>query len=331
MSFVALPNAPAIPGLRFRSIERPADDARMADLINTASTADGVPRHETAARISLWLDHPSGIDPARDFLFAEADGQLVAYAGCGWEQDNDGGRNYQTHGQVLPAWRRRGLGSALLRWSEDRQRAVAASHPPATERRLDSWAYDSEVGRRALLEANGYATIRYWFEMRRPTLDDLPEIPAPAGVDLRAARAEDVRRVWELEVAAFRDHWGSIDDSEASFERRRDNPLNNLSLWVVAWHGDEVVGEVINRIDPAENEQLGLKRGWLGSVAVRRDWRHKGVARAMVAASLRGLRHAGMTSAGLGVDADNPHGAVGIYESTGFEIALRGRVYRKPF
>ena len=167
--------------------------------------------------------------------------------------------------------------------------------------------------------------------MDRPHLDHLPDVSLPDGVELRPARSEDVRGVWELEVEAFRDHWGSIDESEASFERRRDNPLNDLSLWIVAWHGDEIVGEVINRINATENEELGLQRGWLGSVAVRRTWRHRGIARAMVAASLRVFRDAGMTSAGLGVDAENPHGAVGIYESAGFQISERGRVYRKPF
>ena len=331
MSAVVLPEAPAIPGLRFRSIQRPADDAAIAALMNECAAADAVPSRETAAQVTLWLDHPSGFDPELDLLFAEVDGTLVAYGQAGWEQDNDGGENYEVYGNVHPVWRRRGLGSSLMRWAEARQRSLAASHPRAAERRLESWSYDNETGRSALLEVNGYEMVRYWFEMDRPHLDHLPDVSLPDGVELRPARSEDVRGVWELEVEAFRDHWGSIDESEASFERRRDNPLNDLSLWIVAWHGDEIVGEVINRINATENEELGLQRGWLGSVAVRRTWRHRGLAKAMVAASLRVFRDAGMTSAGLGVDAENPHGAVGIYESAGFQISERGRVYRKPF
>jgi ribosomal protein S18 acetylase RimI-like enzyme len=49
-----------------------------------------------------------------------------------------------------------------------------------------------------------------------------------------------------------------------------------------------------------------------------------------VAESLRVLRDAGMTTAGLGVDAENPHGALGVYQSVGFAVARSGRVYRKP-
>jgi ribosomal protein S18 acetylase RimI-like enzyme len=37
-----------------------------------------------------------------------------------------------------------------------------------------------------------------------------------------------------------------------------------------------------------------------------------------------------MTSAGLGVDADNPQGALGLYEGAGFEIHERFNAWRKP-
>ena len=53
-------------------------------------------------------------------------------------------------------------------------------------------------------------------------------------------------------------------------------------------------------------------------MSVRRPWRRRGLARALVAESLRALRDAGMTSAVLGVDADNPTGALGVYEDNGF-------------
>jgi ribosomal protein S18 acetylase RimI-like enzyme len=51
---------------------------------------------------------------------------------------------------------------------------------------------------------------------------------------------------------------------------------------------------------------------------------------ALVLASLNVLRKAGMTSASLGVDAENPHGALGIYERAGFRVTRRERIYRKP-
>ena len=37
-----------------------------------------------------------------------------------------------------------------------------------------------------------------------------------------------------------------------------------------------------------------------------------------------------MTSAALGVDADNPLGALGLYESAGFAVHDRFNAWRKP-
>lgn len=327
---VVLPAAPPIPGLRFRRLQRPADDAVVSALINAANAADDVPRRMSAAHIASWLDHPSNMDLDEDLLIAEVNGEPVAYAEAGWEQDNDGGRNYSTWGNVHPVWRRRRLGTALLRWAEERQARVAATHPADVDKRMQSWVNDTEAGRIALLEGHGYETVRFDYEMERPNLDDIPDLPLPEGIELRPAREEHLRRFFETEVEVFRDHWGAIDDSDAAFEQMRADPRRDISLWVVAWQGDEIVGQVLNRIDREANAELGLMRGWVNSVGVRAPWRRRGIARALVARSLRVLRDAGMTTAGLGVDAENPHGALGVYESVGFAVARSGRVYRKP-
>src|SRR3990170_4760478 len=135
------------------------DDGRPA--LRAADPGAGLPPPPAAggrgcrlrgAQVGTWLDHPSRMDPTEDLLLAEVDGSLVAHVEAGWELDNDGGRNYNVWGQVHPSWRRRGLGTALLRWNEERQRQVGASHPAGGERRLQSWADEGEAGRLALLE-----------------------------------------------------------------------------------------------------------------------------------------------------------------------------------
>lgn len=327
---VLLAYGPPISGLRFRRLERPGDDAVISGLLNAGNAADDVPRRVSAAHIASWLDHPSNMDLGEDLLMAEVEGVPIAYAEAGWELDNDGGRNYSTWGQVHPDWRRRGLGTAMLRWVEERQARVAATQPAGLDKRMQSWVNDTEAGRIALLEAHDYAIVRYDYEMERPNLDEIPDLPLPGGIELRPAREEDLRRFFETEVEVFRDHWGAIDDSDAAFEQMRADPRRDMSLWVVAWQGDEVVGQVLNRIDREANAELGLRRGWVNSVGVRAPWRRRGIARALVAQSLRVLRDAGMTTAGLGVDAENPHGALGVYQSAGFAVARSGRVYRKP-
>jgi GNAT superfamily N-acetyltransferase len=107
-------------------------------------------------------------------------------------------------------------------------------------------------------------------------------------------------------------------------------PEMDPSLWLIAWDGDEVAGGVINAIYADQNEALGLQRGWLDSVFTRRPWRRRGLARSLIARSLVLLRSRGMTSAALGVDGDNPQGALGLYEEAAFAVHDRFMAWRKP-
>ena len=106
-------------------------------------------------------------------------------------------------------------------------------------------------------------------------------------------------------------------------------PNLDTNLWRVAWDGDEVAGSVMTFVWPEENERLGLSRGWLEHVSVRRAWRKRGLATALIADSLRVLRDLGLAEAALGVDSQNPTGALRLYESLGFRRHKTGVSLRK--
>jgi ribosomal protein S18 acetylase RimI-like enzyme len=84
----------------------------------------------------------------------------------------------------------------------------------------------------------------------------------------------------------------------------------------------------MNYVFAAENAQLGIRRGWLDHVSVRRPWRGRGLAKALCAESFRVLRSRGIDEAWLGVDAANPTGALGLYESLGFVVVRRAGAER---
>lgn len=322
--------APSIPGLRFRRLRLPDDIAPLAALHNLAAEADGVEERDSADDWAHWLEHPSGCDPATDALVGDLGGRIVAYGQARWTDDNDGGRDYGTGGEVAPAVRGRGLGRAVLRHNERRLGAIAVGHPAELAKRLECWAFDSQVARIHLLESEGYIVARYFFEMQRPTLDEIPGLSIPPGLEVRPVGAAHHHQIWDADVEAFRDEWGGMDVSDGTFVRRFSGPNFRPDLWQVAWDGDQVAGVVMVEIMTAYNEQTGALRGLLSGVSVRRLWRRRGLARALVANALRALRNEGMTSAMLGVDAENPTGALGVYEANGFAVAHRGRTYRKP-
>jgi ribosomal protein S18 acetylase RimI-like enzyme len=81
---------------------------------------------------------------------------------------------------------------------------------------------------------------------------------------------------------------------------------------------------------PDENELLGVRRAWLEHVSVRRPWRGRGLASALIADTLRMLQARGFEDAVLGVHGENPTGAVGLYERAGFRVHRRWVLWRKP-
>jgi mycothiol synthase len=325
-----VPDPPSIEGLAFRRLVPETDFPEIARLRNLCNESDGLSGRTTPDEMANWMAATERFDPLHDAMLVEVEGRLVATTSGGWEPDNDGGQNYATRGDVHPDWRRRGLGGALLRWTEARQRQVAASAPPAPARRLESWSFVQEAGRNALLEANGYQAIRYWFDMDRPDLEDIPDAPLSDGFEFSPAREEDAREAWDLLKAAFSDHFGGFDTGEDAYRQFLSDPNRDIRNWVLVRHDGRIVGEALNRIRRAENEALGIRRGWVIAVAVLPEFQRRGIGRAIVAQSLRQLREAGMTSARLGVDAENAHGALGLYESLGFSVVERGRIYRKP-
>jgi len=325
-----VPNPPAIPGLSFRPLNPQADFPEFARLRNRCNEEDGLAGRPTAEDLAHWMAATERFDPVHDVLLAEVNGRLVATTSGGWEPDNDGGQDFMVYGDVDPAWRRRGLGGALLRWTEARQRQVAASAPPAPARRLESWSFVQEAGRNALLEANGYQAIRYWFDMDRPDLEDIPDAPLSDGFEFSPAREEDAREAWDLLKAAFADHFGGFDTGEDAYRQFLSDPNRDIRNWVIVRHEGRIVGEALNRVRHAENEALGVRRGWVIAVAVLPEFQRRGIGRAIVAQSLRQFREVGLTSARLGVDAENAHGALGLYDSLGFSVVERGRIFRKP-
>jgi mycothiol synthase len=311
---------------------RESDLPEFVRITNAANDADGIDEHSSQAGMANWLRTPSdNFDPARDIVVATAEGSVVGYGVVDWVQTTDGRREYRTRGHVDPAWRRRGIGAAILTHNEARMREIAAGHPDDMPKGYGAFAPERRIGAVALLAGAGYEPVRYFFDMLRPDLDGVDEPPLPDGMEIRTVNdLAGYRRLFAADSEAFMDHWGGFDASEGRFQQWLTDPNFDPSLFVIAWDGDEIAGAVINAIDAEENAAFQRRRGVLDSVFVRRPWRRRGLAAALVGRSLALLRERGMASAWLGVDADNPTGALGVYERAGFGVHLRSSAYHKP-
>ena len=322
--------APPITGLAFRAVRRD-DAAAMARIANRCNEADGLDERLSAREIAGWLlKGTPKYDPAVDLLIATVDDRPVAFTWLNWVVTSDGIREFRVGGWVDPDWVRRGIGGALLDWTERRAAELAREQNGSEPTVLGTWAGEKRVAKRVMIERAGYRPVRWFFDMIREPRDEVELPPMPDGLEIRPVTPEHYRAVWDADVEAFRDHWGGFDDSDESYRNFLEDPNFNADLFVVAWDGDQVAGAVINAISVDENQAMHRQRGWLESVFVRRPWRRRGLAAALVARSLVLLRAAGMTEAMLGVDADNPSGALHLYENAGFVVHHRGVAYHKP-
>jgi len=321
-------DAPAIPGLTFRHATA-ADWDAIAGVVTRARLADGVDEVRSGKSLRGEYEPLDAFELARDVVVAEIDGAPVAVA-CGYRAVREGVLILETWGSVVPEWRRQGIGTAIWRWNRDRLAREAELDPRRGPRELRSFALDIEPGELALLAAQGYVPVRYGFEMRRFLTGELPVHPLPAGLELRPVTPDQHRAIWEADTEAFADHWGHREQTEGDFVARFEAPETDTALWTVAWDGDQVAGSVMTSIFHEENEQLGVRRGWLEHVSVRRPWRGRGLAKALCADAFRVLREAGMTEAWLGVDGANPTGALQLYEGLGFTAGRTWKAFGRP-
>ena len=322
---------PDIPGLRFRHFAGAADYPGMHAVNQAAELADGTEYMTSLDQFRNNYEHLVNCDPYRDVTIVEADGRIVAYSRVFWSELNEGGRGYNCFGFVAPEWRRRGIATALLPRNEALLRATAAEHHGVAPKWLESEGIETNAGNVALLENAGYRAVRWFYDMVRPTLDEIPDVPLPERIGVRPVTRGQYRSIWEAATEAFRDHWGERDESEEAWARFRDEPsYADPSLWRIGWEGDQIAGLVINTVPVDANAHFGRQRGYVDMVAVRRPWRRRGLARALLADGLRAMRDAGLTSANLGVDTENPTGALRLYEDLGFAPEKRFASYRKP-
>ncbi len=325
--WIEIAGGPPIPGLRVRRWRDAADYPRLAALIGAANEFDHIPWLPTAEHLQIEIEGEDGIDAASDIVIAEVDGETVAEAQV-WRVTREGTTMFDVGGHVLPAFRRRGLGSALLAENIRRASERAAAEPPGVPVQLGSFAEDEEIGHRAILGAAGFEVVRHFFLMRVPSLSDVPEAPLPDGIEVRQVTPDQHRAIFDAEAEAFRDHWGHREQTDDLFHTTFARAELDTGLWVVAWDGDEIAGVVQSWVWPEENARLGVKRGWLEHISVRRPWRRRGLGRAITAIAMRRLRDAGIEDAMLGVDSENPTGALGLYEGLGFEVYSSAAAYR---
>jgi mycothiol synthase len=255
-------------------------------------------------------------------FLAEEGGRPVAYA----DVSDYGDRGEQFWIDLrLPPDASDAAGDALVKASERRALEVAAERNPGDPPRIIADASSANPRAAAAFERAGFRLYRHAFRMAIDLDQELPEPRFPEGFDVRTFDGDDERGLFDVVNEAFEDSW---DHMPGVFEEWRhwfiESESFDPSLWWLAYDGTEIAGFCLCRPYEAEPDL-----GWVSSLGVRRPWRRRGLARALLLCSFHEFKARGFARVGLGVDADSKTGANLLYESAGMRPIRRQDLYEK--
>jgi mycothiol synthase len=313
-------------------VARPLDKADVdawLELLVAAEQADDGGAHPSVTELLDTFTDPM-LDVARDTVSLWDGERMVGYGKVGvWPEVRDVDRVW-LDGRIHPAWRRRGLGRLLLGWQTEHALAAHREHHPDAPGAFQIGGTEANAGVRALVTKAGFAPVRYFFSMECDLERKIPAVAEPE--DLRLVPFElaweEATRVAHNE--AFRDHWDfharDADDWRRTVSGSR---AFRAELSQLALDGDQVAAYVMAYEYDAATEATGVRDLYIRRVGTRRPYRGRGVARALLARALTAAAAEGYERASLGVDAENPTGALGLYERMGFVAKRRFVAYSK--
>jgi mycothiol synthase len=295
--------------LRAASVE---DSAAIAELCNLISRELYGEADVDEEAVRGWFAMP---DIA---MFVAADGYaLGGYADVRREEN---GQRFAVDLRVRPDTRGEGAAELLLpaieSWAGDRAESDSSLRAVISERD----ARTAEV-----LADRGYSLIRHSFTMQIELPETLGEPEWPPGLTPRTYdRANDEQAVYECAQEAFADHWGFEPISLETWRTfagadSRFDP----ALWWLVEDGDELAAVCLNAWHFSGDRTFG----WVGTLAVRRPWRRRGLGLALLRHSFGDFKRRGANRVGLSVDAENTTGAVRLYERAGMYPVRRNDTY----
>jgi len=323
----------SLPGLRFRHFAGEEDHQIRLDIFNACKEISGIEYVSTLEDIRNDAKWTKNYDIYQNLLYVEVEDKPVAYFGYSWDSEPDGKVIYNPFGMLLQEYWGRGIASLMLQFAEEKCREIASEKHSGMDRRFRIWRKKKAVEAVKFLQDKGYAIERYFFGMNRPIDLPLDEHLLPPGLEIRPVEPAHYRAIWNADNESFKDHWGYTEPTEEMYEAWQNDRMFQPQLWKIAWDGDQVVGIVQNMLDDEENRTYNRKRGYTENISVRRPWRGKGVAGALIAESIRMFRAMGMDHTHLSVDAENLSGALKLYQNLGYAVDESQTSYNlfKPF
>ncbi|WP_330297212.1 mycothiol synthase [Streptomyces sp. NBC_00503] len=300
------------PGRQIQTLDELTEeqaDAVLA-LIEDAARTDGTTAVSEQGRLQLRGGAREGI---RHFLLTET-GRLAGY---GQLEDTDPVEAPAAELVVHPSMRGRGHG-----------RALGTALLAASGKRIRVWAHGGKSAARHLAQVLGLTLFRELRQLRRPLggagtdAAPLPEPVLPPGVTVRTFVPGADDAAWlAVNAAAFAHHPEQGSLTQRDLNDRIAQPWFDAKGFFLAERDGELVGFHWTKVHA--EQQLGE----VYVVGVRPGAQGGGLGKALTAIGLHHLAAAGLPTAMLYVDADNP-AALAVYAGLGFTTHEVDLMYR---
>jgi mycothiol synthase len=249
------------------------------------------------------------LELSRDVLLVEIDGALAGYAIV---------HRPGAFAVVAPAHEGRGVGTRLLRWTQQRER----------ERQVDAHrqiAASTNARARELFEGAGYRHVRSYWRMARPLDRGVTAGGLPPSVTLRGLdRDADARALHALDAESFATSPDYLPESYEMFVQEHLHAHDCApELSLVAEQAGQIVGFLLARRWPHEGS------GYVDLLAVAPGHQRRGIGTALLTHGFAGFAAAGLNQAQLAVASDNPRG-LRVYEAAGMGPRFQFNVFERP-
>jgi mycothiol synthase len=236
-------------------------------------------------------------------VVAAEDGAIVGYLD-GDRTDDD----LFFEGFVHPSRRGCGIGSHLAASAERMALTLGAATVTTNVGSEDAVSF---------FEQRGYYIVEREYAMFLD-LDRAPDVSVPAGIEIRAfVEDADERAMHQAIRESFGDDWpDSSGDPDGWVRGHKSVKSYDPDLWLFAADREDIVGAVMNRTQ----WRAQTDTGWVKNLGVRKDYRGRGIGRALLLESGRLFHERGKRRMVLGVSVDNPTGAPEFYRRVGMRV-----------
>lgn len=233
--------------------------------------------------------------------------------------------------ETHPAHRGKGIGTALLDWALDRARAVHEALFPDVPGEIHTFGGIDNDAKRELLAGAAFTPQRWFATMERDLSTPVAPWTLPDGLELLGYADAESEAVRDAHNDAFRDHWGYAPRTAEEWRVHVDETKSfrpaTSRVAIDPSESNEVVGYVITYEYEADTQATGVRESYVGTVGVRRPWRKRGLASALLGSVLAAAQQAVYERAALDVDSESPTGAFRVYERLGFAVTKRSVAY----